>query len=353
VLALLTEEQEMLKQTAAALAATAGLNKPSDLAMVDRAKAWAALSEAGFLALRTRDGGGVPAASGVEVMLVCEAFGAALAPVPYMSGIVAAELMARAGAPPAWIQELTSGETRYGLLMTPDLSALARVEDDGGAIAFDIDEAEWALALSDRDGSTALVRVSLRSGFEPAEAADLTRSLARVTGPVGLTVEPAGAMVAGRILDGWLALALVAASADIVGVMSSALQRAVEYAKQRVQYGVKIGSFQAIQHLCADALVQVEASASVTRYAAWAVDATEPEETLLAARVAKAYCSSVARDVTETVMQVFGGIGQTWEHTAHLHTRRALTGRLLFGDESEQLQRIADARLGPAPAGAE
>jgi alkylation response protein AidB-like acyl-CoA dehydrogenase len=352
VLALLTEEQEMLKQTATQLAAIGGLNTPSELATVDRAKAWAALSEADFLALRTRDGEGVPAASGVEVMLVCEAFGAALAPVPYMTGIVAAELMSVAGAPPAWIRELTSGETRYGLLMTRDLSGLARVDDDVGAIAFDTDEAEWALALSDRDGSAALVRVPLGSGFEPAEAADLTRSLARVVGPPGLTVEPVEGLVSRRNLDAWLALALVAVSADVVGVMSSALQRAVEYAKQRVQYGVKIGSFQAIQHLCADALVQVEASASVTRYAAWAVDAVSPEEALLAARVAKAYSSSVAREVTETVMQVYGGIGQTWEHPAHVHTRRALTGRLLFGDESEQFQRIADARLGPAPAGA-
>jgi alkylation response protein AidB-like acyl-CoA dehydrogenase len=128
--------------------------------------------------------------------------------------------------------------------------------------------------------------------------------------------------------------------------MSSALTRAVDYAKERVQYGVKIGSFQAIQHLCADALVQIEASASLNRYAAWAVDALPCEEALLAARVAKAYSSSVAREVTETVMQVFGGIGQTWEHVAHLHTRRALTDRALFGDESQHLLHIADARLG-------
>jgi alkylation response protein AidB-like acyl-CoA dehydrogenase len=100
--------------------------------------------------------------------------------------------------------------------------------------------------------------------------------------------------------------------------------------------------------MCADALVQVEASASTTKYAAWAVDALPPAEALLAARVAKAYSSSVAREVTETVMQVFGGIGQTWEHIAHVHTRRALTDRAVLGDESIHLLRIADARLGTA-----
>jgi alkylation response protein AidB-like acyl-CoA dehydrogenase len=90
----------------------------------------------------------------------------------------------------------------------------------------------------------------------------------------------------------------------------------------------------------------VEATSSVTRYAGWSVDALPPDEALLAARVAKAYAASVAREVTETVMQVFGGIGQTWEHIAHIHTRRALTGRALFGDESLHLSAIADARLG-------
>lgn len=347
MLALLTEEQEMLEQTAAQVASSAGLLSPSDLATVDRAKAWAALSDTGFLGLRTRDASGHPAASGVEVMLVCKAFGASLAPVPYMSGILAAELLARAGAPAGWIDKLASGEARYGLLLRPDLSGLARAGD--GGIAFDADDAAYALALTGSDGDATLARVGLGAGLEPLAGADLTRTMYRVEPGGGAGMDEAGRLSAGEI-EGWLALALVAASADIIGVMSSALERAVDYAKERVQYGVKIGSFQAIQHLCADALVHVEASASVARYAAWALDALEPPEALLAARVAKAYSSSAAREVTETVMQVFGGIGQTWEHIAHVHTRRALTDRVLFGDESHHLGLIADARLGPAPA---
>jgi alkylation response protein AidB-like acyl-CoA dehydrogenase len=346
MLALLTEEQEMLKQTAVQLASSAAVLGPSDLVSVDRSKVWASLSEAGFLALRMREEGARPMASGVEVMLVCEAFGAALVPVPYMGGIVAAELMSRAGAPEPWLNELMSGEARYGLLMTPDLSRLARIEDAQGAIAFDVDEAAYALALAGRPEAPDLRRVSLTAGFAPVDAADLTRALRRVEDLSALKSDRAGSALEREDHDGWLALALVAASADVIGVMSSALQRAVDYAKERVQYGVRIGSFQAIQHLCADALVQIEGSASVNRYAAWAVDALPGDEALLAARVAKAYSSSVARDVTETVMQVFGGIGQTWEHVAHIHTRRALTDRAVFGDESLHLLDIADARLG-------
>jgi alkylation response protein AidB-like acyl-CoA dehydrogenase len=346
MLALLTEEQEMLKQTATQLASSGAVLSPSDLTSVDRSKVWSSLSESGFLALRVRDEGAEPMASGVEVMLVCEAFGAALAPVPYLGGMVAAELMSRARVPDSWLDGLTSGETRYGLLLAPDLSRLARIEEADGAVAFDADEATYALAFAGPAQAPTLVRVNLTEGFTPLDAADLTRVLLRVDDPSALVSDPAGTPLEGRDRHGWLALALVAASADVIGVMSSALQRAVEYAKERVQYGVKIGSFQAIQHLCADALVQVEGSASVNRYAAWAVDALPPEEALLAARVAKAYSSSVAREVTETVMQVFGGIGQTWEHVAHVHTRRALTDRALLGDESLHLLDIADARLG-------
>jgi alkylation response protein AidB-like acyl-CoA dehydrogenase len=347
MLALLTEEQEMLKQTAEQMAVSTSLLTPSDLPTVDRGKAWAAVSDAGLLALRSRDEQGSPAASGVEVMLVCEAFGAALAPVPYLSGILASELMYRGGAPDSWVEEVTTGDTRYGLLLSPDLSRLAHIEDAGGAIAFDVDSASYALALTGADESPNLARLRLGAGFASVVAADLTRDLRRVDRSEQLSHDRGGNGITGEDRDRWLALALVATSADLIGVMSSALRKAVDYAKERVQYDVKIGSFQAIQHMCADALVQVEASSSCTKYAAWAVDAADHREALLAARVAKAYSSSVARDVTETVMQVFGGIGQTWEHIAHFHTRRALTDRALFGDESHHLLRIADDRLAP------
>ena len=66
----------------------------------------------------------------------------------------------------------------------------------------------------------------------------------------------------------------------------------------------------------------------------------------MAARTAKAYCGPIGQNVGETLMQAYGGIGQTWEHVAHLRTRRAMTDRKLFGDESIQLLHIADARLG-------
>ena len=137
--------------------------------------------------------------------------------------------------------------------------------------------------------------------------------------------------------DSWLALALTVVSADIVGALQHGLDEVVAYTKERVQYGVPVGSFQAVQHLCAEALVAVEASSSTVKYAAWAVDELDPAEALVAARTAKAYSGITARTVAETIMQVYGGIGQTWEHIAHFVARRTYLDRSLFGDDALQL----------------
>lgn len=346
MLALLNEEQQMLKEVAGQIADSVGLTNPSDLKTRDRAAAWQSLARAGLLALRVRDEHGKPSASGVEVAVVAEALGAGLVPVPYLSSaVLATELLALAGAG-AEAEELAGGEVRTGILLNRDLSGLAHLPRDGQGYGWDVEGARDALALADSPAGAQVVRVPLDSGFTPVAGADLTRTLMRYDTPI----DPAGLKKVGRPLTPeeltrWEALALAAVCADTVGVMRRAVSRAVEYAKERVQYGVPIGTFQAVQHMCADAFVSTEATASATNYAAWAVDALEPADALLAARTAKAQCAHVARDVTETVMQIFGGIGQTYEHIAHVHTRRALMNRHVFGAEDTQLLCIADTRL--------
>jgi len=345
VLALLTEEQQMLQEIATQLATATGLTNPSDLEKVDRAKGWASLADAGLLALRARDADGTPGASGVEVMVVTEALGAALAPLPYVgSAVLATELLALAGAPSAWIDELTSGETRYALLLSSDLTHLATTDELSSAVAWDADGASYALALSGPAEAPQVVRVTLGESWKPLDAVDLTRVLLD-TGDA-TTVEDAGTPLAPGQFDRWLALALTMVSADVVGAMREGLTQVVEYTKQRYQYGVPVGSFQAVQHLCAEALVAVEGADSTVKYAAWAIDELEPAEALLAARTAKAYCGLTSRTVPETIMQVYGGIGQTWEHIAHFVNRRAMLDRQVFGDDDVQLSKIADARLG-------
>ena len=133
--------------------------------------------------------------------------------------------------------------------------------------------------------------------------------------------------------------------------MRGVLDLTVAYAAERRQFGVAVGSFQAVQHLLADACCLLEGSHSVSLHAAWAVDDLPPHEALAAGRVAKAYCARAARTVCETAVQVHGGIGNTWECMVHVYLRRALLSSQWFGDDGEQLRRLADDRLGARVGG--
>ena len=128
--------------------------------------------------------------------------------------------------------------------------------------------------------------------------------------------------------------------------MEGVLDATCTYAQERQQFGVAIGSFQAVQHLLAEARVVIEGAISVAAYAAWAVDAMAPDEAREAGAVAKAYCSAAARTVCETAIQVHGGIGNTWECFVHVHLRRALFSSALFGDEGHHLRELARRRVG-------
>lgn len=339
MLALFNEEQLMFENTAKRLAQSIGIKNPHDLQVADPDHGWQQMTEVGLLSLRMRDNG-VPLASGVEVMIAAQALGETLVPQPFVGGVLAAELLALSNAPSELIESAAAGETRYALLLDGALQRLA-APDEPNCIAWDSQNAHYALGLQGHQ----LVRIDLAQGFvQAAEGADLTRTLHLSQGPHDS--EPVGSPLQEEQLVRWQALALTTIAADIVGVLHGAYAGAVAYTKERSQYGVLIGSFQAIQHLCAEMLVQAQAAHSMTCYAAWAVDELEPAQALLAARTAKAYAASAALPVTETVMQVYGGIGQTWEHIAHVYTRRALVGARLFGDEAYQLQQIADVRLG-------
>jgi alkylation response protein AidB-like acyl-CoA dehydrogenase len=135
-------------------------------------------------------------------------------------------------------------------------------------------------------------------------------------------------------------VAAVGAAAEQTGVSRRALELAVDYAGQREQFGRPIGSFQAIKHLCADTLAALECSQAAVTAAAAAAD-DEPDRLPEAAAVAKAYCSRACTDATESLIQVLGGIGYTWEHPAHLLLRRAKALEFLFGDAATHRERLA------------
>ncbi|MET0274250.1 MAG: acyl-CoA dehydrogenase [Phenylobacterium sp.] len=342
VRAVFTEEQEMLRSTVSRIAESVMVTTPHDLPKLDRAGAWRALASAGLLGMRTRDEEGVPLTSGVEAMLVAQGLAGTIAPTPFVGVLLAADLLARAGAPADWIDQIGEGKVRYTLLLDPSLERLADPGKLDGAICIDAEGAAYGLAIG---AERQVVRVDL-AGMAVVDGVDLSRPLGR-PGATAKT-EAVGQPLSADDLDTWTALALTLTCADLIGVLRNGLQRVVDYSKTRIQYGVPIGSFQAVQHMCAEMLVETEAAASTANYAAWTVDALDAKTSLLAARTAKAYCGPTAHKVGEMLMQAYGGIGQVWEHEAHLRTRRAMFDRKMFGDEAHHLLAIADARLGAA-----
>jgi alkylation response protein AidB-like acyl-CoA dehydrogenase len=172
-----------------------------------------------------------------------------------------------------------------------------------------------------------------------AREVDLTRP-AGATDLAAAVAVPGAHVVTDASMARWTALGLALSCADLVGTMRGAVELARSYACERRQYGAAIGSFQAVQHLLADAFVAMEGSRSAALHAAWAVDALAPADALAAGAVAKAYCSRAARAVCETSIQVHGGIGNTWECVAHVHLRRALVSTELFGGVGPNLERV-------------
>jgi hypothetical protein len=217
------------------------------------------------------------------------------------------------------------------------------VADDGaGATAVDAHVAGSALLVLAADGGRRLGLISLDG---ENTRTDLTRPVARGRdGEQPTALDGQTRAVNDDDMAHWQSLGLAAACADLVGTMRGALALATAYAKERKQYGATIGSFQAVQHMLADAHVAMEGSRSIALHAAWAVDALPADEALAACSAAKAYCARAARSVCETSIQVHGGIGNTWECLAHVFLRRALFSTEVLGGVGPNLERVLAAR---------
>jgi alkylation response protein AidB-like acyl-CoA dehydrogenase len=335
----LSPEQVALRDSAAQVVARLG---PSTVAQLDdrerAGKLDAAVVAAGWRELRTPSDDGSPWASAVEVAVIAEELGRGLADASFLGPTLAADLRCRAGAPTAGGAETVA--------LTPDLTRPAEAPEAGegvpDSVAVDARGATAALVLLPGAEGWSLGSVALGGAVD---GADLTRPVARARD--GEPVIPVAGQM--RRLDAedlarWQSLALAVACADLVGAMRGALTLATDYARERRQYGAAIGSFQAVQHMLADAHVAMEGSRSIALHAAWAVDALPADDALAAASAAKAYCARAARSVCETSVQVHGGIGNTWECMAHVFLRRALFSTEVLGGIGDNLQRVLAAR---------
>jgi alkylation response protein AidB-like acyl-CoA dehydrogenase len=184
--------------------------------------------------------------------------------------------------------------------------------------------------------------------LHPAEAAHVTPRLlvdrTRAVADVTLDQDPLerfGAVGpdAMRTVAAWAA---VLVAADALGAEQRMLDLTVEYVGQRVQFGVPVGSFQAVKHAAAEMLVSIEGTRAAVQYAAWAVGAGEPGAAL-DAWVAKARSARAASSVADKALFLHGAVGYTWEHDLQLLFKRAKSDAQLFGGPELYDQRIADA----------
>ena len=340
-----TPEQAELRRSARQLARQLGPRTVADLDDRKRSQRLAeAVRDAGWLELRHDAGGGAPLASGVEAAIIADALGEAVADVSFAGPVLAADLARRAGIRPSdgavvgFAPDLIDAAVVSGPVTTTPLHAIDCAAQ-GPATAY---------VLVPEGGGYRLACV--QAGVA-SDGADLTRALRSL--PVGAPVRavPGQSRLLTRAdLDSWATLGLALTSADLIGLMRGVLELTVAYAKDRRQYGVAIGTFQAVQHLLAEALCLIEGAFSVALHASWAVDERAPDEARAAGRVAKAYCARAARTVCETAVQVHGGMGNTWECIVHVYLRRALLSSQWFGDDGEQLRQLERTRL-EAPHG--
>jgi len=273
-----------------------------------------ALADIGFLGITVAEASGGAGGSLLDLAVVAEQGGAVLAGPSLVTAARAAVLLA---GHPELAAALADGSTAFAVV-------------DGSAPSIDAANASSFLALDDG----ALVVGSGEVSVGPP--IDATRGLATVR----LTDRRVLAEDAGELWTRARQVAAVVLAAEGLGAADRAVQLGVAYAKERQAFGRAIGSYQAVKHMLVDAWVGVDQLRSLVWWAAWAAD-NAPEEFPLAASAAKAYAARVFEQAAETVIQVHGGIGYTWEHDAHLYWRRAKVDRLLLGDEAEHLDTVA------------
>jgi alkylation response protein AidB-like acyl-CoA dehydrogenase len=263
------------------------------------------------------------------------------------------------GAQAAYLPAIAGGELIATLALAEDTggwdpSALSTVATrrDGqwslsGSKSFVLDAttAELVLVAAQAPAGISIFAVdATTTGLtrSPLSTMDLTRKLGRIgldnTPATLIGVEGDGSSVLGRVLQ----LAAVALAAEQLGGAQRCLEMSVEYAKQRIQFGRPIGSFQAVKHRCAEMLVQIEMAKSAAYYASDCAAAADPDLPVAAA-MAKSYCSEAFFRVAADTIQTHGGIGFTWEHPAHLYFKRAASSQLLFGNPVAHRRRLAGA----------
>jgi alkylation response protein AidB-like acyl-CoA dehydrogenase len=323
----LTDDQRDIQRTARDLLAERAkpeiVREHAEAGTVDT-PLWSELCELGWPGIAISEENGGQGLGRIELSILCEELGRVLAPVPFLPTVLASTLIEHSGSPEqreAWLPRLASGEITGALGSSVDGTAELVI----GAVGAEV------IVLIERDGTASLLEAG-SAAVTPLAAIDPTRSAASVLSTGG--EELPGDVQAGTDR------ALVAISSELVGVCARALEMTVEYVKDRKQFGVPVGAYQAVSHRCAQMLLDTEKARATAAYAAWTADA-DPERLPEAAAMAKVASSEAGREVTASAIQAHGGIGFTWEADVHWLYKRAQVDAVLLGGAGSHRASIA------------
>ena len=368
-----SEEQEMLRQSARSLlereCPPAHVRQMMEDERGYSPELWRKMAGLGWLGLVLPEEHGGAGLNYVDLVVVAEEMGRVLLPSPFIWTLMFAEAVSRAGSDEQqrrFLPAIARGELvatvanleasgsweESGIKMTARKSGAGFVLEGDKLFVNDAHVADFFLVAArtggKRDNGVTLFAIDAkRPGITvtPLKTMDQTRKL----GEVRLRgVKAAPTDIVGEVNNGWPVLAAagdrakVALAGEMMGGAQKVLETTVEYTKVREQFGRPIGSFQAVQHKCANMMVDVEGAKSAVYYAAWAVS-NDAADARTAAAVAKAAASDAYRRVAADGIQVHGGIGFTWEHDMHLYFKRAKSSEFTFGDANFNRDIVAES----------
>ena len=298
------------------------------------AKLWERFCATGANGMGLPESQGGSAATPLDAALLSESLGLCLAPLPFIEHYVATRLLVRCLGDDAALSILSSPDGIATLSLHPMKKGPARLVP-AGAIATHVVALVGGDLVLDVAPAPGLAAANFAAS--PLADRDLGSGSQRTiaTGPEAEAAHAAS-------LDEWRALTANA----LVGVGQGAFDLGLAYARERTQFGVAIGSFQALQHRFADLAVALDGARMLARKAAWAFD-HEPKEASRLARMALLFCGDAANEAAGFALHVHGGYGVSQEYDVQLYYRRAKGWRLILDDPAREVARLADDLLGP------
>jgi alkylation response protein AidB-like acyl-CoA dehydrogenase len=349
----LSDDQKLLEETVRSfLANTVPIERVRELRDLDcpndRAT-WQALAELGATGVLVPERFGGSDLSLLDAGLISQSLGHAVTPTPFLSSAVIVPVVLREIESPrieSWLRGVALGELVVGAALT-ELFAVregagVRLAEGGlegkALMALDACGADLVLVATDADRIAIVDAGAKGLSIERLVTIDRTRCTAELVFE-GVEPEAVFENVSAPLARG-LDAGRIALAADVVGACESMIDQAVRYAGQRKQFDRVIGSFQAVKHMCAEMIAELEPTRSLLWYAAHSFDAM-PEETPLLASHLLAHASEIGREIASVSTQVHGGIGWTDEQNLHFWFKRIGTARHLLGGPELLRERAA------------